>query len=74
MRKGGFAKVQIIKVLKDHAAVGERSVPEVRHQRCDVLQVAVALWLMETSDARKPKGLRGETANSKSSSHIDTEQ
>jgi len=33
-------------------------VPEARHQRCDVLQVAVAG--MEISDARKLKGLEEE--------------
>ncbi len=32
--------------------------PEARHQRCDVLQVAVAG--MEISDARKLKGLEEE--------------
>src|SRR4030081_366555 len=33
--------------------VGERSVPQARHQRCDVLQVAVALW--RDGDLRRPQ-------------------
>ena len=34
--------------------------PQARHQRCDVLQVAVALWREEISDARKLKALEEE--------------
>ena len=44
-------------------AVGERSVPEARHQRCDVLQIAVALWT-EISDVRKLKALKEEELGS----------
>jgi hypothetical protein len=35
-------------------------VPEARHQRCNVLQVAVALWRDGDSDARKLKGVEEE--------------
>lgn len=41
MRKGGFTEERIIKVRRD---VGERSVPQARHQRRHILQVAVGLW------------------------------
>jgi hypothetical protein len=38
MRQIRFSEEQIINALKEHAA---GSVPQVRHQRCDVLQVAI---------------------------------
>ena len=34
--------------------------PEARHQRCDLLQVALALGGMEISEARKLKALEEE--------------
>ena len=40
--------------------VGGRAVSQVRHQRCDLLQVAITLWREEVSDARKLKALEDE--------------
>ena len=73
MRKSRFTEEQIIKVLKEHAAgMSERSVPQARHQRCDVLQVAGALW--RDGDLRRPQAEgpgRGEPQAEEASGGVD---
>src|SRR6201992_1473219 len=52
--------------------VGERSVPQARHQRCDVLQVAFALW--RDGDLRRPQAKdprRGEPQAQEAPGGID---
>ncbi len=45
MKKSRFSEEQIIAVLKEHQpGRGGGSVPQVRDQRCDALQLAQSLW------------------------------
>jgi hypothetical protein len=60
VRKGRFTEEQIIKFEGTRCwAFGQRYVPEARHQQCDVLQVAVALWRDEDLRCPEAEGAGG---------------